>query len=179
VRWCVARLARYGWAAGWSRKHSTAASEQAHGSKAWPIVVPEVPKRFPAASWAHLTRRPEETTSCPLGKRRRAWPSSREPGVRAGVHVAMSPELAVLVQTADVHASGVAIETTVAWVLCGGDSHAGSAAPGGCLPQPADHRGMWRGRPQYVSRRCSGRGDSGALRLGGKVRGQWWYGPRR
>ena len=43
--------------AGLSRRNKTAASEKAHLRWALPILVPEVPERFPADSLAHLTRR--------------------------------------------------------------------------------------------------------------------------
>jgi hypothetical protein len=57
------------WPVGWFRKHNTAASDKAHRRGAWPIFVPEVPKRVPADACAHVTRRPDEAKSCTRGKR--------------------------------------------------------------------------------------------------------------
>src|SRR6266545_197141 len=41
--------------------------------RALPIVVPDVPERFPADSLAHLTRRQYEAKSCTRGKRAISW----------------------------------------------------------------------------------------------------------
>src|SRR5918996_1494678 len=54
-----------------------------------------------------------------------------EQGVRAGFHVALYHDLAVLVQNADVHASGVEIDAAVELVLCGVESPAVSSSPVG------------------------------------------------
>ena len=61
------------WPAGLARTKSPAAAATAHGREACPIVVPEVPSRFPAASLAHVTKRQEDTQSCTRGKRWMAW----------------------------------------------------------------------------------------------------------
>jgi hypothetical protein len=71
-----------------------------------------------------------------------------EQGVLAGVPVAMDYDLAVLVQHADVHASGVEIDPTGALVPYGIESPEVSSSPGRFLPEPASHRGLWRRRPQ-------------------------------
>jgi len=62
-------------AAGLSRKNKTAASEKAHLRWALPIVVPEVPERFPADALAHVMRRQYEAKSCTRGKRALSWMS--------------------------------------------------------------------------------------------------------
>jgi hypothetical protein len=71
-----AQLVRDVWPAGWSRRQSTAASEQAPWREAVPLLAPAVPSRVPADAWAHVTRRPEETTSGPRGNRWLAWSAS-------------------------------------------------------------------------------------------------------
>jgi hypothetical protein len=67
------RPVRYFWPAELLRRNTTAASEQAHVREAFPIFVPAVPYRLPADALAHVTRRQEETTSGPRGKRWMAW----------------------------------------------------------------------------------------------------------
>ena len=62
---------------GCSRTQTTAAAENAHVRGALPSVVPDVPARVPAASLAHVTRRPDAATSCPRGQRALSGRSSR------------------------------------------------------------------------------------------------------
>ena len=51
------------------RRKRVAASAKAHVRWAWPILCPEVPKRFPADAFAHWMRRQYDAKSCPRGKR--------------------------------------------------------------------------------------------------------------
>lgn len=68
-----AHLASYVGPRGGSRRPRPAASAQAHWREAGPMFVPAGPARWPAASVAPVTTRPEETPAGPLGTRGRAW----------------------------------------------------------------------------------------------------------
>jgi hypothetical protein len=44
-------------------------------------------------------------------------------GLRTGLHIAVHPDLAVLVEEADVHRPGVQVDAAVKWVLSGVKAH--------------------------------------------------------
>jgi hypothetical protein len=68
---------------GW-RRQTTAASAKAHVRDAGPRCVPVGPARCPADAVAHVTRRPEDTHSCPRGQRAMAWIASTGTRRRSG-----------------------------------------------------------------------------------------------
>src|ERR671923_252718 len=71
-----------------------------------------------------------------------------EKRLRAGWHVPMQQNRAVLVEDTGVHGPGMQIDATVKWVLVGGKAHEVSASPDGPFLLPAYHGGMGRRGPQ-------------------------------
>jgi hypothetical protein len=59
----------------WWRRTRAAACAQAHVRGAVPRCSPAGPTRGPAAACAYVTRRPDETKSCPRGTRSMSWRS--------------------------------------------------------------------------------------------------------
>jgi hypothetical protein len=51
------------------------------------------------------------------------WGNGFQEGIRVGFHIAMYEDLAVLVEDADVHHTGMQVDTAVKWVLSGVKSH--------------------------------------------------------
>jgi hypothetical protein len=90
----------------------------------------------------------------------------RETRLRAGLHVLVQHDLAVLVEDADVHGAGLPIEATVCLVLWGVKAPAVSSCfASGFSRRQRSHRGLLRGRPLEVSTHCSGRAGQRAAQL--------------
>jgi hypothetical protein len=79
-----------------------------------------------------------------------------EEGFRSGFHITVQKDFTVVTQDADVHGTGMQVDTAVKRVWMGVESHeVSSFVVNLVFPPLAYHWGMLRGRPHTLSRVCS------------------------